>query len=141
MEATFPEHTFYPWLFGRIKRGFWKSKINRRKYLIWFGMQMNYQTQDDWYSIKQEDINKYGGSRLLSKYTYLSQMVTELLDEYQWKPWLFDRIPQGYWDLKHNRRKYLDWLFKNWDIENGQIGIKLRQRFPWNWFDLISNVL
>ena len=112
VSSTFPEYEFYPWLFPRIKRGFWKSKKNRRWYLDWFGQKMGYKKQSDWYSIKQDDINFYSGGRLLTQYRYLSQMVTELMPQYDWKPWLFDRIPQGLWHLKKNRRWYLDWLFK-----------------------------
>ena len=65
---------------------------------------------------------------------HLQQIITSIYPEYEWIPWLFDKVPRNYWENDENVKKYLNWFqnklkFKNLDdwymitnyhfIENG----------------------
>jgi hypothetical protein len=32
------------------------------------------------------------------------------LPDYDWKEWMFDKTPKGFWHKKKNRRRYMTWL-------------------------------
>jgi hypothetical protein len=38
--------------------------------------------------------------------------------EVNWEPRWFRRVPKGYWDLKENRRKFLDSLFQTLNLKS-----------------------
>ena len=52
-------------------------------------------------------------------------VVRDYVPEYDWKPWLFRRIPSNYWQNPANRRRYLVWL-----------GKELGFRLPHDWYRL-----
>ena len=43
--------------------------------------------------------------------------MSDLLPEYDWKPWLFGGAPNGYWKDRTQRTTYLDWLGQQLGIQ------------------------
>jgi len=35
VSAAFPQHTFLPWMFATVSKGYWQSPTNRREYVSW----------------------------------------------------------------------------------------------------------
>jgi hypothetical protein len=54
--AVYPDYNWLPWKFERAPRNFWYSTENQRKFLNWAALQLNVNTLDDWYQVKQEVI-------------------------------------------------------------------------------------
>ena len=46
----------------------------------------------------------------------ISAAVMAHLPDYDWKEWLFRKIPKGFWLLKKNRKRYLRWLAERLQI-------------------------
>jgi hypothetical protein len=38
--------------------------------------------------------------------------------EYDWIPWKFRQVPEGYWHLDHHVTAYIEWLAEELKIEN-----------------------
>ena len=45
-------------------------------------------------------------------------MLAKLYPDYEWLPWKFARTPSSFWDNIINQRKYMDWLFKKWNMKD-----------------------
>jgi len=65
------------------------------------GKQLGYHAFQDWYSITHQDIEKHGGSGLISNH-YNNSPVTTLLSlypEFDWEPWKFVnlKLPRSIW--------------------------------------------
>jgi hypothetical protein len=63
----------------------------------------------------------YGG-KYIHLYHNGSQIsaLMEVYPDYDWKPWKFENIPQGYWEPSENRSKYMDWLENVFDIKDSK---------------------
>jgi hypothetical protein len=99
LKTLIPEYDWKPWLFGRIHYGFWTNVENQRIYIRWLGEQLGYKKTEDWYRVKHSDFKKNGGAGLLVTYYNDSPflMLSTLLPDFDWKPWLFGQIRSGYW--------------------------------------------
>jgi len=74
-----PDYDWKEWLFLRSPKSFWKQADNRRRYLDWLGTQLGYQRPEDWAGLRQADLFRHGGQRLLRK---LHLQVSQIVDEY-----------------------------------------------------------
>jgi hypothetical protein len=53
------------------------------------------------------------GSGLLAQYQGSpSNVLQTIYPENDWKMWLFDEIPHGFWGDQKNQRKFMEWLSK-----------------------------
>ena len=62
--------------------------------------------------MKHTDFAEHGGSSLLSS-LYRSSPVALLravYPDFDWKPWLFPRVPADYYDHQENVRDHLEWI-------------------------------
>jgi hypothetical protein len=117
LQDCFPRHEWKEWLFDQTSRDFWRSRENRRKYMEWLGVQLGFQSPDDWYRVTLGDIRSHNGSGLDSLYGHSpAAMVMGCLPGHDWKEWLFGWAPVGFWKRKSNRLRYLRWL-------EGEMGI------------------
>ena len=78
----------------------------------WLGHRCGFQKICDWYQLNRMHFRKnFGGGLLMSFYGDSPlESVKDYLPEYPWKPWLFKRTPQGFWQDRCNRVTYMDWL-------------------------------
>lgn len=107
-----PHEDWIPWRFKRLPDGFWSVRSNRVEYMDWLGKRLGYSVESDWYSITQRDFyNNNGRGLLASAYDFSPQAaLRDYRPEYNWLPWLFNRVPQGFWHQRENRVDYLRWL-------------------------------
>jgi hypothetical protein len=65
---------------------------------------------EEWYKPEIPDMVRLWGFTLLEKYYgSLRRLMTSLFPEYDWHPWRFDSVPQGFWDNLENQRR-LEWI-------------------------------
>ena len=66
---------------------------------------------EDWYKISQELILKIGVGMLYLNYSSCPQeFVKDVFPDYEWLPWKFSQVPNGYWEELDNRIYYAKWL-------------------------------
>ncbi len=83
-----------------------------------------------------KDFTNIGGSGLLKHYkNSVVLLISSIYPEYEWLPWRFSHVPNGYWDDMKNQRNFMDWVagklnFKNredwYKITKGVINFKLK---------------
>ncbi len=100
------------WMPGPVPFRFWLDETHRRDYLLWSGHRSGFRTMEDFYRLDFEVVFKRDFGAGLSVYWGQSAFgaVQDCFPEYDWKPWLFAKAPQGFWDLPANQRSYMDWL-------------------------------
>lgn len=105
------ESKLYPWVDGKVPRGFWEKEENRRQYMIWLGKKLGFFKLEDWYQIASADFSKNYGIGLLFHFNGSPSLaVKEFYPNYDWKPWKFKVTPNGFWKQAENRKKYMIWL-------------------------------
>ena len=114
---SFPNFHWKPWLFKSVPRGLWNNERYCRQFVLDAEQRMPIRSREDWYKVKVQEMRAIGGAGLLNKFDFsLQKMLVELLPEFDWKPWLFERVTDGYWDVKDNRQQYFAWLSNELDI-------------------------
>ena len=115
LSTAFPNHKWYPWLFKhhQVPRYFWNSKQNQRWYLEWLRERLNFQSLEDWYSIKHDHFAQYGGHQLLDLYDGSPfKLLSTIYSEHQWVAWKLDRLPRSWWTDPTNQLAYMEWAAK-----------------------------
>jgi hypothetical protein len=124
-----PRRRWHPWRFRSAPQGFWQRAENRCAYLDWLAARLRIRTPEQWYHVTVRTFVEHHGATLVARHNYsVLSILREYLPEYDWKPWLFRRIPSGYWDDPGNRRSYLAWL-----------GQELGFRQPSDWYRLTAD--
>lgn len=127
----YPDHDWHQWKFKKLGWGFWEDESNVRDYLHWLGKELNFSKPEDWYKLTQSKLRKnYGGTLLRNSNGSIIAVCEQAFPEYDWKPWLFDKAPNGFWLELQNQRAYLDWL-----------AIKLEISHPEGWYRYDRDVL
>ena len=101
-----------PWLGRRVPNGYWDTRHNRLLYLNWLGRQCGFTKPEDWYGLRKHHFQQHGGGGLFRN-EYQSSVLKAMRDflpNYDWKPWLFGGAPNGYWKVRENRVRYMNWL-------------------------------
>jgi hypothetical protein len=49
---------------------------------------------------------------------FIYKCLLHIFPEYDWKPWRFVNIEDGYWDIENNVHDYLKWITKELSITN-----------------------
>jgi len=75
------KETVWPWLLGKVPRGFWDDLIRQRQFMDWFMGQKRMRSLNDWYRISQTEIREYGGGGLINKYSNNSKFSRVELKE------------------------------------------------------------
>lgn len=116
VQELYPKYKFQPWRLGKTPAHFWRSKSNRRAFMRALAQEQGIESSEQWYTITPDDFRTVGGAGLLNNYFHGS--VLEAVRDYQprvdWKPWLFPKVPHGYWDDPRNRKKYYQWLARQY---------------------------
>jgi hypothetical protein len=112
MRDYWPEVEWIPWLFSKTPAGYWSVSENRQTFMSWLEKQLKISKSEDWYAVDDRDFTNNGGSGLL--WNQYRGSVLSALREYRpdvdWKPWLFRKVPNGFWEDQANRRQYYHWL-------------------------------
>ncbi len=111
VKANMPKHRWNEWMFGKTPKGFWDERRNRVRYLKWLGKKLGLSKLDDWYGVTREDIESNFGNQLIKHYNGSPLAAAmDCFPNHKWLEWKFARVPVGFWKVKKNRDRYLDWL-------------------------------
>ena len=119
LSSIYPEISWKFWEFETVNKGVWDDLDNQREFLHWVAEKLSIREKKDWYSIKTEDINKLGGSTLLSKYKgSLLKLLSSVFPQENWNVWDFDNVSRGFWNDVNKQRDFMNWLFVKLDLKN-----------------------
>lgn len=112
MRDFMPHYEWHPWLFGGAPNGYWKVRDHRVRYLTWLGERLQIEQPEQWYKVTAADFfNNNGGGLLNNEFNGSVQAVLiDYIPRHPWKAWLFQSVPQSYWNSSYNRIEYLKWL-------------------------------
>lgn len=68
LQAIYPEHTWLPWKFKKLRSGFWDNQENARQFLNWLQKGLHLKSKERLKLIRLKDIHEHGGAGLLRKY-------------------------------------------------------------------------
>jgi len=112
MQDYQPRYEWIPWLFSKTPKGFWQEAENRKSYMEWLEGVLQIGREDDWYQVTNVSFQEHCGAGLLQNY-YQGSILSALREyrpDYDWKPWLFPKVPRGFWEQPDNRERYFEWL-------------------------------
>jgi hypothetical protein len=125
-----PDYDWLEWRFVTVPDGFWFTRANRHRYLDWLGQQVGFTKPEDWYQLSTSLLQQWDGNRLLQKLGSPYAIVKDYFPHYPWHEWRFLQVPNGFWDARSNRRRYLDW-----------VGEQLGFSKPEDWYQLMEQHL
>jgi len=110
--GCFPDIDWKEWLFSTVPPGFWIERSNRVRYLQWLERELEISKPDGWYNVKQADFfSRHGTSVLQDIYRGSpGAAAKDLYPKHCWYEWLFSQVPDGFWKVRANRRRYMKWL-------------------------------
>jgi hypothetical protein len=80
LKDYWPDYEWKEWLFPNVPRRFWASPANRRRYMLWLGEQLGFETQEDWARLRKVDLEKHHGHQVLKRFNYdLKAILREFL--------------------------------------------------------------
>ncbi len=85
---------------------------SHRLYFDQLAREFSIRHPSEWYKVKLSDVEKKGGTKYMKYYGGLSKALQVIYPEFEFLPWMFERVPAGYWDNPTHHRKYFDWLAK-----------------------------
>jgi hypothetical protein len=107
-----PRYKWIPWLFSQTPKGFWQKAENRKSYMKWLEGLLQIESEDDWYLVSRASFAENSGAGLLGNH-YNGSILSALREyrpDYDWKPWGFPKVPDGFWNQPDNRKQYFRWL-------------------------------
>lgn len=111
LKEYLPDFDWQEWRFQSAPQRFWHDPRNRRRYMAWLAETLGFTTDEDWYAVKAEDFHKHHGAGLLAQVNDSPiAAVREYRPAVRWLEWRFASVPDGFWEDRRNRRRYLDWL-------------------------------
>jgi 5-hydroxyisourate hydrolase-like protein (transthyretin family) len=128
LAKLYPEYEWLPWKFEKCPKNYWDDVNNQKKFIDWAGKQLNIKEMTDWYNVtrkvtprgfyfKIKDLTDVGGAGLMYKFKDSpSLLMSSIFPEYEWLPWRFSQVPNGFWENVQNQRKYIDWAEKQLKI-------------------------
>ena len=77
------------------------------------GQESGIRRPSDWYRVSHQDFVRHSGGGFMLCYDCTASLaIMNHLPNYDWKEWLFEPTPKGFWHKKVNRRRYMTWLGK-----------------------------
>ena len=70
LQSVYSEHSWLPWKFKTLPKGYWNKREHQQYFLDWFSKEYKIQKLENWYSVTEKDIEEIGGGGLLSKYEF-----------------------------------------------------------------------
>jgi hypothetical protein len=96
LKDIYSDHSWQPWRFASVPRGFWSAHENRRAYLESKAQELGLKDLFGWYKvqiipglIKDSLLREHGPS--------LPHLLMNSFPEHPWKAWEFDSVPKTWW--------------------------------------------
>lgn len=104
--------------------GYWDDRANRDHYMHWLGQRLGFRKMEDWYRLTTKDFSRNRGGGLLARHWNFSvtTAVKDTFRDYDWKEWLFQQAPRGFWQDPRNHHRYMAWLAS-------QLGVRRREQW------------
>jgi hypothetical protein len=113
LARAYPEHQWHGWMFKKAPQHFWNNDSNVREYVEWLEKDLGITSREQWYPVSVRTIKKkYGAGLINGLGDSVCELVMKVYPEHAWLPWKFDRARAGFWDVKANQRRFLEWLGK-----------------------------
>lgn len=111
---------------SRLPMHFWDDEHNHKRYMQWLGNQLGFTEPEDWYAVTTKDFTDRRGHGFLEYYenSYFC-VLRKHFPKHDWKPWLFQQAPSGYWHKLEHCAKFVHW-FENergFDSPDGWYGM------------------
>jgi hypothetical protein len=118
--TLFPEYEWQPWKFSQVPKNVWQDIENHKKYIKHIGDKLGIRKMEDWYQVVVSDFIKAGGGTFINQYYNgsVKKALERAFPEYEWLPWRFAYVPNGFWKEKSNWRQYFDWAGRKLGIKN-----------------------
>lgn len=114
----YPDFPWKRWEFQQVADGYWENRENCKEYLGHLAEVLGIEEVTDWYKVTLRDFGGNEGGGILASFDMSpSTVISENIDGEDWKPWLFGKAPNRFWNNQENQRWYMDWLA-------GELGIK-----------------
>jgi hypothetical protein len=73
---------------------------------------------EKWYQKSKQDLQIGSEDSILERSGgYLSTALSRSFPEYSWIPWLFEKVPNGFWQSKENHLKFFEWAKEKLEIK------------------------
>ena len=96
----------------KVKKGFWKSKENQKKFMSELYSKLNFKSLDDWLTVNKETIKINGGYSLVKIYKYnYKDLLSSIFPDYQWNFSNIKLQKNKYFQIFENQQKFIDNLF------------------------------
>ncbi len=117
VKEAVPNYDFKPWLFNQTSHNYFADAENRFKYMKYLEAKLGYVNPEDWYRVGVRDFIQNNGAALVAKHG-VHVLVQELYPDYEFLPWKFQTAPDGFWNEKKNRLRFLVWLQNELGVKN-----------------------
>ena len=61
LQDAYPHHTWMPWKFKNVPRGYWSNHDNVVTYMTWLSQTLGHTSKHDWYKVTRQMIEKNYG--------------------------------------------------------------------------------
>ena len=107
---------------SKCPNGYWKTLENKKKYIGFLANKLGFTCYEHWYKIQKKDFQKNKGAGLLAEYFKKNKSSKNLLYDvfpnYNWVPFLFTVIENGWWGEKENHYIFMNYLIKEEKFNN-----------------------
>jgi hypothetical protein len=99
--SVFSEHEWLEWRFTKVQQNYWSNTENRKAYLEWLASQLGVEKMEDWYNVTWDRLTSVDSRTSPFGSHFGSSLIAALKSVYsdhQWKDWMFEMSPRGFWD-------------------------------------------
>eukprot|EP01114_Cavostelium_apophysatum_P021346 TRINITY_DN7423_c0_g1_i1.p1 TRINITY_DN7423_c0_g1~~TRINITY_DN7423_c0_g1_i1.p1 ORF type:complete len:1013 (-),score=259.24 TRINITY_DN7423_c0_g1_i1:4-3042(-) len=120
MQSLFPNYPWPAWLFSPndVPKSWWNSTENQKAVLM-FLAEHDFKIpkyKSEWQNFDPRELRNIGVGRLLDLYDgSLLDLLQRLYPDDDWQIWMLSPtyvMPPDFWNVKENRKEYLEWLGK-----------------------------
>jgi len=117
---------------GKQKRECWcevctTMEVEDRRNLWKLSQRLGVLENEQWYKVRLEEAREKGDTAWLQRHGgSLQRTLHVLCPEQTWLPWRFERVENCFWADMDNRRRFLEWLGREW--------LKRKVEEPSDWY-------
>jgi len=100
------------------------SLEKQRNFFEQIGQRLGIKLPSDWYNVKFNMLDKYGGRNFLQQHFggSLASALCNVYPEYVWEAWRFAKVPVNFWSKLEHQRQFLS---------SAAISLHIRSRLDW----------
>jgi hypothetical protein len=97
---------------SKLKKDFFNSNDDTKKYLKWLFKKLNYNTYEDLYNLNRTHFRNNYGNVLLTKYISVFKILSLYIPEHKWYGFKFNPVHREYYSKQENIRECCDYMFQ-----------------------------